>query len=520
MFTLQQIQEIEEKLASMSKKDSDFKPLDTWKSLDGQDYIAFIKDGNNRSVTIDQLYTYIRQNINSDIGNALERIASLEISVEELNNTLNTFIAKTNTQLTSLNNSIESINEVLNKLTARYTLTVTPVTPNAIVFINGVRRNSIKVVSGSTVNVKVSAEGYDTYEEFILVEGNIILSPSLEQSQVTFAINATPTDSVIYINGVARRSITVPVGTQVNWSVSRSGYITKTGSEVVETSYTLPITLETLGSDEVNFTINVISPIGATVTINGTHNNSVTVKKGDQVTWSVQAPHYVTQEGSEYVNEDVMKNVTLLAEQFTLTINPVPADAEVELNSVSQKSILVDYNTRVHIKVSKEGYITYEEDYTVTKTETKNVTLTELVETSWTNLSLSQASYSENPVDAVPLAGGRVAFKATVTVHFNDLSTEERDVTSQATWSKISGGNYCVPLGGGIYNWHENTSSSERACLITASVTGPDLKELSGMAFSMQRGQELSINPEVLTFSSEQSSQEVTIESNTSWNIN
>lgn len=520
MFTLQQIQEIARRLASMGKKDSDFKLLDTWKSLNGQDYIALVKDGANRAVSIDQLYTYMRENINGNIGDALDRITALETTVQELNTTLNKFIGTTNTHLTSLDNSIKSINEVLGKLTTKYTITVTPVTPNATVLINGVRQNSLEVTSGSTVNVKVSAEGYDTYEEFVLVEGDITLTPSLEHSQVTFTIAASPSDSVVRLNGVVRRSITVPTGTSVNWAVSRAGYITKSGSEVVEASYTLPVTLETIEGDKVNFTINVISPSNATVTIDDTQVNTVVVDKGSEVTWSVEAPHYTSQSGRETVNEDTVKNITLVAEQVTLTINPTPADANVELNSVSQKSITVDYNTRVHIKVSKEGYITHEEDYTVTKTETKDVTLTELVEVSWTNLFLSQADYSENPVNAVPLTGGRVAFKATVTAHFNDSSTEKKDVSSQATWSKISGGNYCVPLGGGIYNWHENTSGSERACMITATVTGPDLVELSGVAFSQQKGPELTINPETLEFSSEQSTQEVTIESNTSWNIN
>lgn len=503
----------------MSKKDSDFKPLDTWKSLNGQDYIAFVKDGTNKTISIDQLYTYVRQNINGDIGNALERITALETAIQELGTTLNIFIRNTNTHLISLDNSINSINEVLDKLTTKYTITVTPVTPNATVFINGVRQNSMKVTSGSTVNVKVSAEGYDTYEEFILVEEDITLNPELSQSQVTFTVVPSPSDSVVRLNDVIRKSITVPIGTLVNWVVSREGYITKSGSETVETSYTLPVTLATIGSDEVNFTINVISPSNATVTINGAQNNIVVVKKGSQVTWSVRAPHYISQEGSEAINEDTVKNITLVAEQVTLTINPTPADANVELNGVSQKSITVDYNTSVHIKVSKDGYKTHEEDYTVTSTETKNITLTQIVETSWTDLVLAQADTSENPIDSVPKSGGEVSFKASVTAHFNDGSTEVKDVTSQVQWSVTGEG--CTSNGGGIFTWTENTSTSTRSATVTANVTGPGSSSLNKTIQTIQQGDDktLEIKPNTLVFESTGGTQEVQINSNTSWSI-
>lgn len=500
MFTIQQIQEIARKLSPMSKKDSDFKPLDTWKSLNEQDYIAFIKDGTNRTVSINQLYTYVRQNINSDIGNALERITALEIIVQELDN------------------SIKNIKKILDKLTTKYTITVTPVTPNATVFINGIRQNSMKVTSGSTVNVKVSAEGYDTYEEFILVEGDITLNPELNQSQVTFTIAANPSDSIVRLNGVVRKSITVPKGTLVNWEVSRAGYITKSGSEIVETSYTLPVILAVIENDEVNFTINVISPSNATVTINSAQNNTVVIKKGTQVTWSVEAPHYVSQDGSETVNEDTVKNITLVAEQVTLTINPIPADANVELNGVSQKSITVDYNTSVHIKVSKDGYKTHEEDYTVTSTETKNITLTQIVETSWTDLILAQADTSENSIDSVPKNGGKISIKASVTAHFNDNSTEVKDVTSQVLWSVDGEG--CTSNGGGIFTWVENPSTISRTVSIIANITSPNNTNLIMGIKSLQYGIEtLEIEPSTLIFESAGGAQEVQISSNTSWNI-
>ena len=181
MFTLQQIQEISKKLSAMCKRDSDFKPLDDWTSISKKDFIAFVKDGKNRSMTLDQLYTFVRQNINGDIGDALHRIEILEEKVMDINTLLRAFIRKTNIHFDSIDKSLDDINRVLSTLTTKYTLTVIPVTPNATVFINGIKQSSLQVVNGSTVNVKVQAEGYVTYEEFILVDKDITLKPELNK---------------------------------------------------------------------------------------------------------------------------------------------------------------------------------------------------------------------------------------------------------------------------------------------------------------------------------------------------
>lgn len=517
MFTIQQVQEIARKLSSMSKKDSDFKPLDTWTSLSKDDYIAFVKNGSNRSVTIDQLYTYIRQNINGDIGDALQRIEALEEKVAQIDTTLNTFIGTTNTHLNSIDESLEKINETLNILTTKYTITVLPVTPNSTVFINGVRQNSLKVTSGSTVNVKVKAEGYDTYEEFVLVEGDIVLNPNLDKEQVTFTIEAIPTDCTIRLNGVVRRSITVEKGTLVTWEVSKAGFITKSGSEVVENSYTLQVSLDVIESDEVNFTINVISPPDAVVTINDNETTSVTVKKGSNVTWSVEAPHYESQSGSQTVTEDTVKNITLVAEKVTLTINPTPADAVVKLNDEVRRSITVDYNTSVNIKASKDGYKDYEEDYVVTQTETKDISL--VGETSWSDLVLTQSEESPNPIGSVPYAGGSVEVKATVTVHYSDSTTESRDVTSLAQWSVSGEG--CTSGGNGQFTWAENTDTEQRTATITCTATGPGSSNLSETIQTVQIGSNefLELIPAFMEFESSGGQQELQIETNTSWSI-
>lgn len=518
MFTIQQIQEIARRLSSMSKKDSDFKPLDTWKSLNKQDYIAFVKDGINRVVSIDQLHTYIRQNINNDIGNALERIDALETVVQKLSTTLNVFMKDTNADISSLCINIRNINGTLDILTAKHTIIIMPVTPNATVFINGVRKSSMKVTHGSIIHVKVSAEGYDTYEEFIPVEDNITLRPKLNPSKVTFTINVNPLDSTVAINNAIRKSITVAKGTSVNWRIWKEGYITQTGNETIETSDTLPVILAPLESDWANFVV-VAVPSHATITINGVHINTMVVKKGSQVTWSVEAPHYEPASGVETVTGDILVHKILSPEQVILTINPTPADANVELNGISRKSIMVDYNSSIHIKVSKDGYKTHEEDYTITRTETKNITLSQIVETSWTDLVLTQADTSENPINSVPKSGGKVSFKASVTAHFNNGHTAVKDVTSQVQWSVIGDG--CTTNSGGVFTWTKNTSTSTRSATVVAHVIGPDLKSLSKSIQTIQQEGDriLKIEPSSLTFESTGGTQTFNITSNDSWTL-
>ena len=382
MFTIQQIQEIARKLSSMCKKDSDFRPISFWKSLSKKDSIAFVKDGENRSMTLDQLYTFVRQNINSDIGDALQRIAVLEEKankteqdIQAINNTINSLISTINYKFASIDKSLEDINTALSVLTTKYTLTVNPVTPDATVTINGIVQTSMQVTNGSTVNVKVSADGYKTYEEFILVDKDMVITPELQKEEVTFSIITIPSDCVVRLNGIARNSITIIKGSSVNWEVSKRGYITKSGSIIVTENTSMQVSLDVIGEGKINFTINVISPLDAVVTINGETTNSLIVDKNSEVTWSVEAPHYESKNGTQTVTEDTTVDVTLVANKYTLTINPTPADAVVELNGEVKNSITADYNTDVSIKISKKGYKTYTENYKLTQTEAKDVVL-------------------------------------------------------------------------------------------------------------------------------------------------
>lgn len=364
-----------------------------------------------------------------------------------------------------------------------------------------------------------------------MVDKDITLKPELSKEQVTFTVSPIPDDCTVRLNGVAGKSITVDKGSTITWEVSKSGYVTKSGSEVVQNSITFKVALDAIGSDESNFTINVLKPLDAVVTINGKVTNSVIVKNGTEVNWSVVAPHYESQSGTQTVTEDTVKDITLVAEQVTLTIAVAPMPMApslkptVELNGVVRDSITVDYNAKVHIKILSAVSKTYEEDYTVTETETKNIEV--VSEIVWDNLTITQADSSPNPINNVPFKGGDIALKAMVSIRYSDNSTEVRDVTSDSTdtiWM-VALGEGITSKGNGIFTWSENTSIDQRTatikCTASNSAASSTLKANSDIS-TIQQGKQterLEIVPASLEFNAEGGEQTLQITSNTSWNI-
>ena len=69
--------EISRKLSAMCKKDSDFQPLGERETLDKRDFIAFVKDNKNRSMTLGQLYSFIIKNQNIDISAILSKLNTI-----------------------------------------------------------------------------------------------------------------------------------------------------------------------------------------------------------------------------------------------------------------------------------------------------------------------------------------------------------------------------------------------------------------------------------------------------------
>ncbi|MCD8208839.1 MAG: hypothetical protein LUD72_12945 [Bacteroidales bacterium] len=78
--------------------------------------------------------------------------------------------------------------------------------------------------------------------------------------------------------------------------------------------------------------IRVLNSVGATVTIDGVERESVTVDAGTTVHWKVSKEGYVTQEGDYTVWEDTLLPVVLKREEDTITFNVSPTDATLKVN--------------------------------------------------------------------------------------------------------------------------------------------------------------------------------------------
>ena len=104
-----------------------------------------------------------------------------------------------------------------------------------------------------------------THDDYMLAttsDENSLFSllESVDITQFTFAITATPSDAIIKINGVIQNSVIVERGSIVVWEVSMNGYVTQNGASVVTANEILTIDLavkepETLNADEWIYTV-------------------------------------------------------------------------------------------------------------------------------------------------------------------------------------------------------------------------------------------------------------------------
>lgn len=148
----------------------------------------------------------------------------------------------------------------------------------------------------------------------------------------------------------------------------------------------------------VTFKINP-TPSNAEVTINGNKTNIVSVSKGSTVNYTVSADKYKTKSGSQQVNEDTEIDIVLekdpstqtvysnlriikddsyippVKEEYTITVNVTPKDAEVKMNNVSGNIQKFEKGTEVEIEISKTGYKSTSMNIVVEKDEEYNITL-------------------------------------------------------------------------------------------------------------------------------------------------
>lgn len=208
----------------------------------------------------------------------------------------------------------ETVNLTLSPIPAQtYTLTVNPTPNNATVLLNGQSRRSITVESGTTVRVQVSASGYQSYDQNVVVDSdrtlNVILEPIPVQTY-TVTVNPTPNNATVLINGQNTRTLEVPAGSNVTIQVSASGY------------YTENVSINNISQDETrNITLTEIppspTPVYQFVVNNSSSDSSISVDSEGET----KQINYVSEVTVDGQTSDVPVNVVLEAGKNWLTIN-------------------------------------------------------------------------------------------------------------------------------------------------------------------------------------------------------
>lgn len=140
-----------------------------------------------------------------------------------------------------------------------YTLTIITSPSNATVRMNGEVTNRLSVTKGTIVDWTVSCSGYVSQSGSITVTSNETISVNLKAEYCTFTIDPTPSDAIVNINGDYTNSVEIVVGSTVEWSVSKNGYRTQSGSMVVTQNHIFDVILTVVVKKDV-FLGNFVCP--------------------------------------------------------------------------------------------------------------------------------------------------------------------------------------------------------------------------------------------------------------------
>lgn len=280
-----------------------------------------------------------------------------------------------------------------------FTLYVDTVTPfNAVVKLNGSIKKQITVTRGTVVKVEANASGYKPYTNNITVTSDRHIDIVLEEIVVvynTLTINPTPSDSTVIVNNVSSVgsiSKNYPKGTTISWSVLKDGYITKSNNFVLNEDKTINVVLEEIVPDKFTYRVNP-TPSDATVEINGIKQKQITVTAGTSINVKVSKRGYVTQTFVRTITKETIENIQLLVDTYKLIVRANPSDAIIKIDGVIQSSKSFDFlNTSNNtikgtIEVSKDGYDTVSQEYTITYGGVKETTVEISLESNYINIT-------------------------------------------------------------------------------------------------------------------------------------
>lgn len=241
------------------------------------------------------------------------------------------------------------------------------------------------------------------------------------------------------------------------------------------------------GSGVVRMYTLTISPSvsGATVVLTATgyaqSGNSIKVPAGTPVSYSVSATHYQTKTGTQIVDSDMTLPVTLVLQQFTLTLSTNPAGATVSITAngttTSGKTRVLNYNTSYTYTVSANGYTSDSGSGTLTANTTVPVTLnsTTLVNSTATGQkSFTVARTAKFEVTCV--GGGAGGGRVYDIKGFYSTGSGGSGGKLKGTFTLPAGNySYVVGSGGGHGSWNLVADTSPKSGSGgTTSISGPN----------------------------------------------
>lgn len=138
----------------------------------------------------------------------------------------------------------------LKPIKCTFTINATPA--NAKVTIGGVETKSVVVNKGTSVRWKVEDASHHPQEGTQIVNADTTLNIDLDIIRYTLTINPTPSDSNVIItsngetilNGKGAQSIEINIGTNIEYSVERMHYYSKSGTATMNQDVTVGVSLE------------------------------------------------------------------------------------------------------------------------------------------------------------------------------------------------------------------------------------------------------------------------------------
>lgn len=186
--------------------------------------------------------------------------------------------------------------------------------------------------------------------------GTVFIGTTKKSYKLTVNVNVSAT---IIINGteytnITTKSINLEEGSEYTYSVSAVGYETKSGSGTLDENKVIDVTLEE-DANTYTFTIDN-GEQGATITINGTEQSSLTASAGTYIEWSVEKEGYISQSGSFLLSEDTTEEVTLEPIKYKIyycyydnETQSIKLDLFKEVDSYNFKDVVPEYTSRCFV---------------------------------------------------------------------------------------------------------------------------------------------------------------------------